>query len=161
MGRGVTATGRATIRGTSEGSTVSGTATFQETRDGLKVKVLVRGIPQGLHGLHVHEQGNCGDKGNAAGGHFNPARAPHGFLPKDGSAKAHAGDMGNIDVGAKGTGKLTLTLHGVSLTGAGGTPSVNGRSIIVHEKPDDFGQPTGNAGGRIGCGIIEVTEPRA
>ena len=66
--------------------------------------------------------------------------------------------MGNIDVGPKGSGTATVVLPGVSLTGTGGTPSVKGRSIILHEKIDDFGQPTGNAGGRIGCGTIVVTK---
>jgi Cu-Zn family superoxide dismutase len=65
--------------------------------------------------------------------------------------------MGNIEVNPKGSGKATVVLPGVSLTGTGGTPSVEGRAIILHEKADDFGQPTGNAGGRIGCGIITVT----
>jgi len=150
-------TGKAVIKGTAEGSHVSGSATLKDTPQGLKVAVKVVGVPPGRHGLHIHEQGNCGDQGNAAGGHFNPAGVPHGFLPKDGSTKAHAGDMGNIQVNSKGSGKSTVILPGVSLKGTDGTPSVEGRAIIVHEKADDFGQPTGNAGGRIGCGVIMIT----
>jgi len=150
-------TGKAVIQGTTEGSHVSGRATLKDTPKGLKVTVKVAGVPPGTHGLHIHEQGACGDQGKAAGGHFNPAGAPHGFLPKDGSTKAHAGDMGNIQVSRKGSGKATVVLPGVSLKGTGGTHSVEGRAIIVHEKADDFGQPTGNAGGRIGCGVIQVT----
>jgi Cu-Zn family superoxide dismutase len=151
------ATGKAVIEGTTEGSHVSGSATLKDTPKGLKVTVKVAGVPPGTHGFHIHEKGACGDQGNAAGGHFNPAGVPHGFLPKDGPTKAHAGDMGNIEVNVKGSGKATSVLPGVSLTGTGGTPTVDGRAIIVHEKADDFGQPTGNAGGRIGCGIIAVT----
>ena len=150
-------TGKAVIKGTTEGSHVSGSATLEDTPQGLKVIVKVAGVPPGTHGLHIHEQGDCGDQGKAAGGHFNPAGVPHGFLPKDGSTKAHAGDMGNIEVGSKGSGKATIILPGVSLKGAGGTPSVERRAIILHEKADDFGQPTGNAGGRIGCGVIRIT----
>jgi len=151
-------TGKAVIQGTSAGSKVSGTAKLTDTRQGLKVVVNVAGVPPGKHGLHIHEKGACGDQGKAAGGHFNPAKVPHGFLPKDGPTKAHAGDMGNIDVGPNGSGKLAVVLPGVSLKGTGGTPSVDGRAIILHEKVDDFGQPTGNAGGRIGCGVIETTK---
>jgi Cu-Zn family superoxide dismutase len=34
---------------------------------------------------------------------------------------------------------------------------VVGKSIIVHTSADDFAtQPTGNAGGRIGCGVIKA-----
>lgn len=150
------ATGNAVINGTTEGSRVSGRATLKDTPQGLKVVVKVAGVPPGTHGFHIHEKGACSDQGNAAGGHFNPAGAPHGFLPTDGSTKAHAGDMGNIEVNPKGVGKVAVVLPGVSLTGTGGTPSVDGRAIILHEKADDFGQPTGNAGGRIGCGVIRV-----
>ncbi|PIQ84133.1 MAG: superoxide dismutase [Candidatus Omnitrophica bacterium CG11_big_fil_rev_8_21_14_0_20_63_9] len=152
------ATGKAVIKGTTEGSRVSGSATLKDTPQGLKVVVKVAGVPPGTHGLHIHEQDACGDQGKAAGGHFNPAGAPHGFLPKDRSTKAHAGDMGNIQVSRKGSGKATVVLPGVSLTGTGGTPSVDGRAIILHEKADDFGQPVGNAGGRIGCGVITISD---
>ena len=151
-------TGTAVIKGTAAGSNISGKVTLKDTAQGLKVVVAVTGVPAGAHGLHIHEQGNCGDQGKAAGGHFNPAGAPHGLLPKDGPTKAHAGDMGNIEVSSNGSGTATVVLPGVSLKGKGGTPAVDGRAIIVHEKPDNFGQPTGNAGGRIGCGVIQVTK---
>lgn len=151
-------TGKAVIKSTSDDSKVLGNATLTETPQGLKVVVKVAGVPPGKHGFHIHEGGACGDQGKAAGGHFNPAGVPHGFLPKDGPAKAHAGDMGNLEVGPDGAGAATVVLPGVSLKGTGNTPSANGRAIIVHEKADDFGQPTGNAGGRIGCGVIETTK---
>ena len=149
-------TGKAELKATAEGSTVSGLATLADTEGGLRVDVRVAGVPQGQHGLHIHEAGDCGDGGKASGGHFNPENVPHGFRPKDGPAKAHPGDMGNIDVGAGGTGSLTVTLPGVRLTGA--PAAVSGRAIVLHEKVDDFGQPTGNAGGRIGCGPIVLTK---
>jgi Cu-Zn family superoxide dismutase len=148
-------TGRAVIQGISEGSSVSGTATLADTPEGLMVSIRVAGVAPGQHGWHIHEFGGCGDGGNAAGGHYNPAGVPHGFLPKDGLAKAHPGDLGNIEVGPDGSGALTVTLPGVMLQS--GTYNVAGRAIILHEKMDDFGQPTGNAGGRIGCGPILIT----
>ena len=147
-------TGRAVLHGTKEESTVTGVAALADTPQGLQVTVEVAGAPAGRHGLHIHEFGDCADEGKTAGGHYNPDKVPHGLLPKDGLAKAHAGDLGNIEVGAEGRGMLTATLPGVSLGGS--ARSVAGRALILHEKPDDFGQPTGNAGGRIGCGLIVI-----
>jgi Cu-Zn family superoxide dismutase len=145
-------TGKAQIRGTTEGSSVTGEATVTPAGDGLAIAIRVSGAPPGAHGLHIHEFGLCGEAGKAAGGHYNPDGVKHGHLPKDGFAGAHAGDLGNIDIGADGTGSLDVTVPGLSLSG--GNYSVAGRAIILHEKADDFGQPTGNAGGRIGCGPI-------
>lgn len=148
-------TGKVIIRGTAEGSVIAGTATFTDTSDGLQVSVQVTNIPPGKHGLHIHQYGSCDEMGKAAGGHYNPDGVKHGFLPTDGFAGAHAGDLGNIEVGADGAGKLELTLSGLRLSG--GKYTVGGRAVVLHEKVDDFGQPTGNAGGRIGCGVIAIT----
>jgi len=144
--------GSAELRGTVPGSTISGRATFTETPKGLEVVVQLANGPPGLHGIHVHETGNCGNLGNAAGGHFNPHQVKHGFLPKNGPHNAHTGDMGNIEVGQDGRGALTLSMP--ELTLREGPHAVVGRAVILHEKRDDFGQPTGNAGGRIACGVI-------
>ena len=149
-------TGKAIVTGTSDGSSVAGSATLTDTPAGLQVAVQVSGVPAGQHGLHIHQYGDCGDKGNAAGGHFNPDGVPHGFLPTDGLTKAHPGDLGNLDVGPNGVGSTSVVLPGVSLGGS--KYSVAGRAIVVQEKVDDFGQPTGNAGARIGCGSIVVTK---
>ena len=136
---------------------VLGTVTLQDTPAGMAVVVQLSGAAPGQHGVHIHQHGDCGQAGQAAGGHFNPDGAPHGFLPKDGLSNAHPGDMGNIEVGRDGTGSLRVVLPGVSL--GSGQYSVGGRSIVLHERADDFGQPTGNAGGRIGCGVIVITAP--
>lgn len=148
-------TGKAAIQGTSPQSEVSGSATLAETEAGLTASIEVSNVPPGQHGLHIHQYGDCGDAGNAAGGHYNPHSVKHGLLPADGFEGAHAGDLGNIDVGPDGSGTLELLLPGLRLSG--GEHSVGGRSVILHQHADDFGQPTGNAGGRIGCGIIRIT----
>ena len=150
------AIGTATIKATKEGSQIVGSVSMMETIDGLQVEVSIANVPPGKHGLHFHEKGDCSDEGKAAGGHFNPESTPHGFLPKDGMQHAHGGDMGNIDVGPDGTGKLSIFLKGIYL--AAKDPKVAGLSVVLHEKEDDFGQPTGNAGGRIGCGIIMLED---
>ena len=147
-------TGRAEIQGTGEGSTVSGSAVLTEDSNGLLVSIQVIGAPSGKHAMHIHQYGRCGDAGNAAGGHFNPDKVSHGFVPSDGLAKAHPGDMGNIEIGPDGRGTLSLTLPEVSLSGS--QYAVAGRAVVLHEQADDFGQPTGNAGGRIGCGPILI-----
>ena len=149
-------TGKAVIQATAEGSSVTGAATLEDTPQGLQVSVQVTGAAPGKHGMHIHQYGDCGEAGNAAGSHFNPGSVPHGFLPSDGLTKAHPGDLGNIEVSQDGTGSLTLMLPGVVLSG--GAYSVAGRAIVLHEKADDFGQPTGNAGSRIGCGAIVITK---
>ena len=146
--------GLAIVEGTSEDSELYGEIEFTETKDGLMVNAEVYNAPAGKHGIHIHENGSCEDKGNAAGGHFNPEGVQHGFLPKDGHQMAHLGDLGNIEINEEGEGSLSAVLPGVTLTE--GKNSVSGKAVILHEKEDDFGQPTGNAGGRIGCGIIEV-----
>lgn len=144
-------TGIAVMRGTAEGSAVSGQVRLTESKDGLKIFAKLAGLPPGEHGFHIHEFGRCEDAGKAAGGHYNPGGAPHGHALKN-HKKAHAGDLGNIVVGADGTALLELTLAKLSLSG--GRRSAAGRALIVHEKADDFSQPLGNAGGRIACGVI-------
>ena len=152
---GFAETGRAAIKGTAEGSAITGVAMLVEIPSGLKVIVQVANVPPGKHGLHIHRYGSCAEQGNGAGGHYNPAGVKHGFLPTDGFAGAHAGDFGNLEVNENGLGALELTIP--DLTISQGPHPVAGRAIVLHEKPDDFGQPTGNAGGRIGCGPIVIT----
>jgi superoxide dismutase, Cu-Zn family len=133
------------------GSHLSGTATFTEVPGGVKVVVEVAGAPPGQIATHVHETGDCSaPDAKSAGGHFNPAQKPHG-LPN--APEHHLGDLGNIDVKPDGTGRTEVVVQGASLKDVEPT-SYFGRAIIVHEKQDDGGQPVGNAGGRIGCGVI-------
>lgn len=143
---------KATIEARSD-STVTGTATFTElSKGGVMVHVHIEKAPPGTHGLHIHEKGDCSDpKGASAGGHFNPGEMPHSG-PMD--MKRHAGDLGNIEIKADGTGDLDITSD--MLTVKAGPNSVVGRSVVFHEKADDLKtQPTGNAGGRFGCGVIQ------
>lgn len=134
------------------GSKLAGKAVLTETEGGVHVVLTLEGIEPGEHGAHVHEKGDCSAAdGASAGGHFNPQSKDHG-LP--GSEKRHLGDLGNIVIGKDGKGTLDITAPGANLK-AGDATSFIGRSIIVHAKKDDGGQPTGNAGGRIGCGVIK------
>jgi Cu-Zn family superoxide dismutase len=138
-----------------DGSKVHGIVTF--TKEGNKVKVVARieGLTPGKHGFHIHEWGDCSSKdGSAAGGHFNPASSPHGAPD---AAKRHVGDLGNIEADQQGVANLEWTDPIMKLSGPG---SIIGRGLIVHANPDDLKtQPTGNAGGRLACGVIGVAKP--
>ena len=130
---------------------VSGTVTFTETAEGVLVVADIARVSPGLHGIHLHEIGDCSaDDFKSTGGHFNPTDAPHG-APTD--EVRHAGDFGNIEIGEDGAGRLELTTD--MLTVADGPNTVVGRAIILHEGADDLeSQPTGAAGGRIACGVV-------
>ena len=134
------------------GSKLAGKAVLTETEGGVHIVLTLEGVDPGEHGAHVHEKGDCSAAdGASAGGHFNPHTKDHG-LP--GAEKRHLGDLGNITIGKDGKGTLDITAPGANLK-ATDAASFIGRSIIVHAKKDDGGQPTGNAGGRIGCGVIK------
>lgn len=149
------ATGRAELRATGE-TPVSGEAHFMDTDSGLRVAVRITEAPPGQHGFHIHEFGGCDDAAKAAGGHYNPEGVPHGDLATQGFSTAHAGDFGNVTVGPDGTAVYERVFPGLKL--ADGEYTVGGRALILHADRDDFGQPSGNAGARIGCGAITLTE---
>jgi superoxide dismutase, Cu-Zn family len=136
------------------GSKVEGQVTFAKSDGGVKISAHVTGLTPGKHGFHIHEFGDCtAADGTSAGGHFNPAGAPHG-APTD--AKRHEGDLGNIEANASGVADLEYV---DSHAGFEGETSILGRGVIVHAGTDDFKtQPTGNAGGRVACGVIGVAK---
>jgi len=145
----------AKLSGTYADTTVDGTVKFEADSTG-KVKMTLDITVLKKAGksiaVHIHEHGDCGDKGESAHGHWNPTNAQHG---KWGSASFHSGDIGNIKLDTKGKGTMSLT---TDLWTLGGNPDKNvlGKSIIVHGGMDDYKtQPTGNSGTRIGCGVIQ------
>lgn len=137
-----------------EGSKVKGTVTFTKTNDGIMVKAEIDGLTPGKHGFHIHEFGDCSAAdGSSAGGHFNPENQEHAGPD---AGMRHTGDMGNIEADQNGKAVLEYVDKEMSFTGPS---SIIGRGIIVHEKEDDLKtQPTGNAGGRLACGVIGITK---
>lgn len=136
-------------------SQVSGTLAFMPMGDGLHITGEVTGLPaNGSHAIHVHETGDCSAAdASSAGGHFNPMGAAHGRMN---SGNHHVGDMDNLSANAEGVATVNMQLSAMSL-GTGAANDIVGKAVIVHAAADDYTtQPTGNAGGRIACGIIEA-----
>jgi Cu-Zn family superoxide dismutase len=133
-----------------QGNNVSGTITFTQTENGVRVVADLQGLSKGKHGFHIHEFGDCSSAdGLSAGGHFNPEGKSHG-APMDMSR--HMGDMGNLEADESGKAHLEYTDAVIRLNGPN---SILGRSVIVHKGEDDLkSQPSGNAGGRVACGVI-------
>ncbi len=135
-------------------SDVTGRATFTEAAGGgVQVIADVQGLSEGMHGFHVHEDGDCSNNAQAAGGHFNPDGDPHG-APADPLSEHHRGDMGNIAASAAGTARVDTTFAFLSLEG---DTSIAGKALVVHQDRDDLtSQPSGAAGARVACGVIEL-----
>lgn len=140
-----------------DSSGVSGTVEFRRMGDAVEVRYSLAGLEPGERGFHVHQTGDCGadstgTPGGAAGAHFNPMASPHGG-PGLAPTARHAGDFGNIAVTADGRAEGIFV---DSLIAFSGPTSVLGRAVIVHGGTDDLAsQPAGDAGDRLGCGIVE------
>ena len=145
----------ATISPTSENS-ATGMAIFTQNGDQITLTIEIQNASPGIHAVHIHENGDCSaPDGKSAGGHWNPTDVAHG---KWGEGEFHLGDIGNITVGEDGTGSIELTTDLWEI-GTGSDVDVVGKGIIVHAEADDFiSQPSGNAGARIGCGVITLAE---
>lgn len=135
-----------------QGNNVRGLVMFHQQDGHLMVHARISGLkPNGEHGFHLHDKGDCASAdGTSAGGHFNPEAQPHG--PQ--TAAHHAGDMPSLKADAQGNADVHFMLHGPSLDPTSAT-NIVARSVIVHANPDDYAtQPTGNAGARWACGVI-------
>jgi Cu-Zn family superoxide dismutase len=132
-----------------------GSAELTQTPAGVLIKLTVKGLPPGDHAFHVHAIGKCEPPFDSAGPHFNPAGKKHGLMAADGP---HAGDMPNLHIPA--SGELAVEVLNTNVSLEKGKPNsvfdTDGSTIIIHTGVDDYKtDPTGNAGGRISCGIIE------
>ena len=135
------------------GNAASGELRFAAVDGGVHITGQVNGLAPGSeHGFHVHETGDCSaPDASSAGGHFNPAGTGHGRV---GSPAHHAGDTDNITADGAGVARVDTRLEGATL-GDGAPTDIIGKGVIVHADPDDYAtQPTGNAGGRLACGVI-------
>ncbi|RPI31223.1 MAG: superoxide dismutase family protein [Hyphomicrobiaceae bacterium] len=146
-------TAKANLRN-AEGKEV-GSATLTQTPAGVLITLSVKGLPAGEHAFHVHAVGKCEPPFTTAGGHFNPEKKKHGMMASDGP---HAGDMPNLHVPTSGELAVDVLNAAVTLE-KGKTNSLfgpEGTALIIHAGKDDYKtDPTGEAGGRIACGLVE------
>ena len=135
------------------GSKVQGTLTFTQIGDVVRVTGEITGHTKGPKGYHIHEKGDCSAAdAMSTGGHFNPHKSKHGG-PYD--PVKHAGDMGNIVFNDAGVAKVNFTVGDISVS-KDAPNGIIGRAFIVHAAADDLKtDPTGNAGGRVACGVIK------
>ncbi|MEY2620027.1 MAG: hypothetical protein RL522_3029 [Pseudomonadota bacterium] len=135
------------------GNTTSGTVHFVQLGSRVQVKGEIRGLkPNAEHGFHVHEKGDCssGD-GMSTGGHFNPGGAPHGA---HGKGMHHVGDLPSLRANASGV--ATFSFESETIAVGSGAHNIVGKGLIVHRDADDYTtQPTGNAGPRLACAVIQ------
>ncbi len=146
---------------------IAGQATFTATADGVKVSLSAEGLAPGAHGFHVHDKGDCAPGPDptgetipfgAAGGHFDPLDTGKHAGPEQASDHGHAGDLPNLTTGADGKAEVSFSSAKMALSP--GPLSVVGRSLVVHEKVDDYQtDPAGNSGARLLCGVIEAGKP--
>ncbi|XP_075887759.1 superoxide dismutase [Cu-Zn] [Nelusetta ayraudi] len=140
----------------------SGTVYFEQEETGsapVKLTGEIKGLTPGEHGFHVHAFGDNTNGCISAGPHFNPHNKTHGG-PTD--EERHVGDLGNVIAESNNVAKIDIQDSMLTLTGP---LSIIGRTMVIHEKTDDLGKgdndeskKTGNAGGRLACGVIGITQ---
>ncbi len=140
---------------TADGKDV-GSVTFTQTEHGVVVAVKVHDVPAGKHGLHIHQTGACTPDFMAAGGHFNPDNAEHGFHAPGGY---HVGDLPNLDVAADGSAEAEFFVPDVTIAGPvtemlpHTLSDADGSAMMIHAATDDY-KTMASSGGRLACGVI-------
>lgn len=127
-----------------------GTAQFTQSNGKVTLDLNVYKLTPGIHAVHIHEKGDCSaTDASSAGGHWNPTTHNHG---KWGHGEHHMGDIGNLNADKEGTARLLFDTDKWCLGCSDPSKNIIGKSLVIHATADDFQtQPTGNAGGRVGC----------
>ena len=134
----------ASLSGSAAAPNLTGTVQFCQLAQGVLITAHVSGLPQantgGFFALHIHEGSGCaGDGFPDTLSHYNPSGRPH---------PEHAGDLPPL-LSNDGEAYLSVLTNRFSL------PDILGRTVVIHDGPDDFhSQPAGNAGSKIACGVI-------
>jgi Cu-Zn family superoxide dismutase len=149
---------RMTIKMVGPGAKDMGTATVTDAPKGVIVRLQLKGLTPGWHGMHFHEKGDCSAADfTSAGGHVHDMTpVVHGLLNTDANDR---GDLPNIYAGADGTVTAEVYSTLVALKGPSGRPvltDTDGSALVVHANADDLKtQPIGGAGARVACGVIK------
>ena len=125
------------------GDGLHGSVSFHQKPNGVLVTAKICGLPHnGFFGLHIHEGQSCRGKGYPnTGNHFDPTGKPH---------PNHAGDLPPL-ISCNGIAYLSVLTDRFCLD------QVIGKTVVIHSRRDDFtSQPSGDAGTKIACGIIQA-----
>lgn len=146
----------ARIAGSKSCPDLSGTVRFYQTGEGVIVLAEISGLPRAdlpcherIFGFHIHEgtgcSGNMEDPFAGAMSHYNPHGCAHPH---------HAGDLPPLF----GNNGFAFSLF---LTNRFSVEEVIGKTVIIHDQPDDFtSQPSGSSGTKIACGVIRKKSRR-
>ncbi len=142
-----------------------GDVVLTDALGGVLLRIEVKGLTPGWHGIHLHMVGDCSDGADgfkASGGHINPDGVEHGFLNPNG---AHRADLPNLFAGPDGTATAEFFRAGLNLKPSEQGAAINGpyplldddgSAIVIHENADDqLTQPIGGAGARVACAAIK------
>lgn len=134
---------------------ITGRIDLENMENNIIYRVRITGLsPNSEHGFHIHQNGLCDPPDyKSAGGHLNPYDRPHGG---PGEKKSHLGDLGNLKADSSGVATKDMT---IMKEHDDDWEMILGKAFILHAKADDLkSQPTGDAGGRIACGIIKPVD---
>lgn len=134
-----------------------GQVIISETPYGVVFSPSLAGLPQGLHGFHVHENPSCEPKDKegkmvpalSAGGHYDPAASKHHGAPW---GNGHLGDLPALYVDTLGNANNPVLAPRLKMS------DVKGHSLMVHAGGDnhaDHPDPLGGGGARLVCGVIQ------
>lgn len=143
-------TAKATIKGGKNNPKIKGTVTFKQTKQGVLLTAKITGLPTPQNkcggkffGFHIHSGSSCTgtteDEFANSGSHYNPNNCQHPY---------HAGDLPPL-FSNDGTAYMSVLTNNFKIK------DIIGKTIIIHNSPDDFtSQPSGNSGKKIACGKI-------
>ena len=143
------------VFGHNSSSGVKGFVVFEPRDDHVKITVELKGLKSSsLHGFHIHQAGDLRKGCDSCCAHYNPTEESHGDINDEHS---HSGDLGNIKTNEAGECNMILRTRKFIVE------EIIGRSVVVHENPDDLGKTdhkdsktTGNSGKRIACSVIGI-----